>query len=73
MIRWLAIPEGETEDYGPGYWTNGENQAAKALWNEHKRHRFWQRLQQEKSAGAIARMIFLNDVGISLNVFKSYA
>jgi len=31
MIRWLAIPEGETEDYGPGYWTNGENQAAKAL------------------------------------------
>jgi hypothetical protein len=61
------------EDYGPGDSTNGEIEAAKARWNERKTHRSWQRLQQQKSAGAIAWMIYLNDARISLYVFKSYA
>ena len=59
------------ENYGPGDWTNGEVEAAKALWNEHETRRSWQRLQQEKSAGAVAWMIYVNDARISLNVLKS--
>jgi hypothetical protein len=65
------------ENYRPGDWTNGEIEAAKALWNEHNTPRSWQRLQQEKSAGAGAWMIYLKDArisfNVSINVSKSYA
>jgi len=63
MIRWPAIPEGETSmlpgNYGSGDWTNGGIEAAKALWIEHNTHRSWQRLQQVKSAGSVAWMVYL--------------
>jgi hypothetical protein len=61
------------ENYSPRDWTNGEIEAAKALWNEHNTDRSWQRLQPEKSAGTGAWMIYLNDPRISLNVSESYA
>ena len=61
------------ENYRPGDWANGEIEAAKALWNEHNIHRSWQRLQQEKSAGASAWVIYRNDAQISLKLFETYA
>ena len=46
-------------NYGSGDWTNGGIEAAKALWIEHNTHRSWQRLQQVKSAGSVAWMVYL--------------
>ncbi len=61
------------ENYGPGDWPNEQIEMAKALWSEPNTHCSWQRLQQEKSAGADAWMIYLNDARASFSMFKSYA
>jgi hypothetical protein len=60
------------ENDGPGDRINGEIEAANVLGSEHNTHRPWQGLQQEKSGGPGAWVIYLDDTRIALNVFKTY-
>jgi hypothetical protein len=58
------------EEYGPGDWTNGEVEAAKALWDAHNPHR---RVGLLHPTIADAWMRYLPDARTCFRIFKSYS
>jgi hypothetical protein len=58
------------EEYGAGDWTNGEIEAAKALWESHNPHRKIAALHPNI---ADAWMRYLHDARVCFQIFKSYA
>src|SRR5271169_1652277 len=65
--RHQCCPKPTPPETGP----NGKIEAAKALRDKRNSYRPWQRLQQEKSPGTAAWMIYLKDTRVSFSVFKS--
>ncbi len=66
---WQAMYDEWEDEYGPGDWTNGEVEAAKALWDANNPYR---RVGLLHPTIADAWMRYLPDARTCFRVFRSY-